>query len=273
MHNWGNDWAAMLTMNGLISIITLSVLEIVLGIDNIIFISITADKLPYQQQKRGRTIGLILALVIRCIMLFSISLIANAVNPIFNIGDKFGISGRGIILFGGGIFLIFKTWKEIREKIKGHEEGGGGPKVKKVSFANIVLQIVLIDIIFSFDSILTAVGLSGNILIMVSAVVISMILMMLFSGVVSDFINRNPTIKMLALAFLIIIGIVLTAEAITDGFNIMMKFPPGTTEEAKHAAQYHLNKNYAYIALAFALFVEILNMRERKKKQQRNFGE
>jgi predicted tellurium resistance membrane protein TerC len=271
MQNWANDWDHLLTVQGLIQIVTLSILEIVLGIDNIIFISITADKLPRNQQKRARTIGLILALVIRCIMLFSISLIANAVHPLFDIGGKFGVSGRGIILFGGGVFLIFKTWKEIAEKISGHDMEGGGPKVKKVSFSNIVLQIVLIDIIFSFDSILTAVGLSGNILIMVSAVVISMVLMIFFSGIVSDFINRNPSIKMLALAFLIIIGGVLTGEAITDGFNIMMD-TTGKTPEQIHEMQYHVNKNYAYIALAFALFVEILNMRERRKQKERNFG-
>ncbi len=271
MHSWANDWANLLTLQGLISIVTLSILEIVLGIDNIIFISITADKLPRNQQKRGRTIGLILALLIRIIMLFSISIIAHATEPIFTIGSKFGVSGRGLILFGGGIFLLFKTWKEIAEKISGHE-GGGGPQVKKVSFSNIVLQIVLIDIIFSFDSILTAVGLSGNILIMVSAVVISMILMIFFSTIVSDFINRNPSIKMLALAFLIIIGGVLTAEAITDGFNVMMDTKGKTPEEIK-AMQYHVNKNYVYVALAFSLFVEILNMRERRKQKERNFGD
>lgn len=272
MQNWSEDLKHLMTLQGLISIVTLSVLEIVLGIDNIIFISITADKLPRNQQKRGRSIGLVLALVIRCIMLFSISLIANAKNPIFHIGPNFGVSGRGLILFGGGVFLLFKTWKEIREKISGHDMDSSGPKVKKVSFANIVFQIVLIDIIFSFDSILTAVGLSGNVLIMVSAVVISMILMILFSGIVSDFINRNPTIKMLALGFLIVIGGVLAAEAITDGFNIMMDHHNKTAEEI-HKMEYHLNKNYVYFALAFALFIEILNMRERKQKQKRNFGE
>ncbi|MFN5182799.1 MAG: TerC family protein [Bacteroidota bacterium] len=259
------------TLKGVISIVTLSVLEIVLGIDNIIFISITADKLPYKQQKKGRTIGLILALVIRCLMLFSISTIAHAVDPLFTIGPYFGVSGRALILFGGGIFLLYKTWKEIKEKIHGNENELG-PKVKKVSFASIVFQIVLIDIVFSFDSILTAVGLSGNILIMVSAVIISMILMIFFSSVVSEFINRNPSIKMLALAFLIVIGGVLVAESITDGLNAMIDVK-GLTLEKAHEKQYHLNKNYVYFALAFALFIEVLNMRERKKKVERNFGE
>jgi predicted tellurium resistance membrane protein TerC len=271
LQTWNDDWIQLCTLQGIISIVTLSVLEIVLGIDNIIFISITADKLPYKQQKKGRTIGLILALVIRCIMLFSISTIAHAVDPLFTIGPHFGVSGRALILFGGGIFLLIKTWKEIREKISGNENEIG-PKVKKVSFTSIVFQIVLIDIVFSFDSILTAVGLSGNILIMVSAVVISMILMIFFSGIVSDFINKNPSIKMLALAFLIIIGGVLTAEAITDGLNAMIDIK-GLTPEQAHEKQYHLNKNYAYFALAFALFIEILNMRERKKKIERNFGD
>ena len=255
----------------ILSLITLTILEIVLGIDNIIFISITADKLPYKQQKKGRTIGLILALIIRCIMLFSISTIAHAVDPLFTIGPYFGVSGRALILFGGGLFLLVKTWKEIQEKIAGHENEIGA-KVKKVSFTAIVFQIVLIDIVFSFDSILTAVGLSGNILIMVSAVIISMILMIFFSGIVSEFINKNPTIKMLALAFLIIIGGVLAAEAITDGLNAMIDVKGLSTEQA-HDKQYHINKNYAYFALAFALFIEILNMRERKRKVEKNFGE
>lgn len=271
MNSWVKDWMELCTVSGVISVLTLSVLEIVLGIDNIIFISITADKLPYKQQKQGRTIGLVLALVIRCIMLFSISTIAHAVDPIFTLGNHFGVSGRTLILFGGGLFLIIKTWKEIMEKIRG-AENEINPKIKKVSFAYIVFQIVLIDIVFSFDSILTAVGLSGNILIMVTAVVISMILMIFFSGVVSDFINKNPTIKMLALAFLIIIGGILTAEAISDGMNIMIDVK-GLSPEQAHEKQYHINKNYAYFALAFALFIEILNMRERKKKIQRNFGE
>jgi predicted tellurium resistance membrane protein TerC len=271
MSHWAKDGAEMLTINGLISIITLSVLEIVLGIDNIIFISITADKLPRNQQKRGRTIGLVLALAIRCIMLFFISLIAGAIHPLFTFSEKFGVSGRGLILFGGGIFLLIKTWKEIQEKMNGHDQDAMGPKVKKVSFANIVMQIVLIDIVFSFDSILTAVGLSGNILIMITAVVISMILMILFSGVVSDFINKNPSIKMLALGFLIVIGGILTAEAVVDGFNCMI--PENTPPGIRHQKEIHINKNYVYAALAFALFIEMLNMRERKKKQQRNFGD
>ena len=223
-------------------------------------------------RSRGRSIGLMLALITRVFMLFSISLIAGAVNPIFTIGNSFGVSGRGMILFGGGIFLLIKTWKEIREKIAGHDLDSPKKNLSTVSFRGVVIQIILIDIIFSFDSILTAVGLSGNLIIMVGAVVISMFLMLLFSVVVSDFINRNPTIKMLALGFLIVIGLLLAAEAITDGFNIMIK-TSGLTEEQIHNKQIHLNKNYVYFALAFSLFIELLNMRERKKKNERNFGD
>lgn len=261
MHNWEKDFTSLMTFGGFVSILTLTILEIVLGIDNIIFISITADKLPHSKQKRARSIGLVLALVSRCLMLFFISLIAGAIKPLFSFTETFGVSGRGLILFGGGIFLIIKTTIEIREKILG-AKSDHPPKLKNVSFMSIVMQIVLIDIIFSFDSILTAVGLSGNFLIMVSAVVISMILMILFSGYVSDFINKNPTIKMLALGFLIVIGLLLTSEAIVDGFNVMMD------REEDH---YHLNKNYVYFALAFSFFIEWLNMKERKAKNSGNF--
>jgi predicted tellurium resistance membrane protein TerC len=270
--NLFNHWSDLLTIDGIISLLTLTLLEIVLGIDNIIFISITADKLPHHQQRKGRSIGLMLALITRVIMLFSISLIAGAVNPIFTIGENFGVSGRGLILFGGGMFLLIKTWKEIREKISGHDLNNNPGDLKKISFRSVVVQIILIDIIFSFDSILTAVGLSGNLLIMVGAVIISMILMLLFSVVVSEFINRNPTIKMLALGFLIVIGLLLSAEAIVDGFNIMVN-TAGLSEEQVHQKQIHLNKNYVYFALAFSLFIELLNMRERRKKSERNFGD
>ena len=272
MQSFSEDWSNLMSLDGLISLFTLSLLEIILGIDNIIFISITADKLPHHQQKSGRTIGLMLALITRVIMLFSISIIAGAVDPIFTFGSSFGVSGRGLILFGGGIFLLVKTWKEIQEKISGHELDQNRNDLKKISFRAIVIQIIMIDIIFSFDSILTAVGLSGNLLVMVGAVVISMILMIFFSVMVSDFINRNPTIKMLALGFLIVIGLLLSAEAIADGFNIMID-KSGLTPEQLHNKQIHLNKNYVYFALAFSLFIELLNMRERKKKSARNFGD
>lgn len=259
MHSYSQDLEGLLSLNGIISLLTLSVLEIVLGIDNIIFIAITADKLPKSLQPRARTIGLILALVVRCILLFSISWIANMKDPLFHLGI-YGVSGRGLILFGGGVFLLYKTWKEIQEKIKGDEIELHSKA--KATFNSVVFQIVIIDIIFSFDSILTAVGLSGNILIMISAVVISMILMMLFSGVVAEFINRNPGIKMIALAFLLVIGGILISEACVDSYN----------STVSHDEHVEINKNYAYIALAFAILIELFNMKEDRIKRAKDFN-
>ncbi len=259
MHSYSQDLAGLLSLNGIITLLTLTVLEIVLGIDNIIFIAITADKLPPALKPRARTIGLILALVVRCILLFSISWIAGLVDPLFHIGI-YGVSGRGLILFGGGIFLLYKTWMEIQEKIQG-EENEFSSKGKS-TFNAVVFQIVIIDIIFSFDSILTAVGLSNNIVIMISAVIISMILMMLFSGVVSDFINRNPGIKMIALTFLLVIGGILVSEACVDSYN----------STVSHDQHVEINKNYAYIALAFAILIELFNMKENRIKRAKDFN-
>jgi predicted tellurium resistance membrane protein TerC len=260
MDHFFKDLEALMTLNGIISLFTLSVLEVVLGIDNIIFISITADRLPRAQQQKARTIGLVLALVVRCILLFSISWIAGMVEPLFRLGI-YGVSGRGLILFVGGVFLLYKTWKEIQEKIRGESEEFSNKKAKN-TFQAIVIQIVIIDIIFSFDSILTAVGLVNNVPIMVLAVIIAMILMILFSGIVADFINRNPGIKMIALVFLLVIGGILVAEAAIDSYNF-------TVPKEQHV---ELNKNYAYIALAFAVLIEIFNMRERKLQRKRDFN-
>lgn len=259
MHSYSQDLSALLSLPGLISLLTLSVLEIVLGIDNIIFISITADRLPKINQQKARTIGLILALVVRCILLFSIGWIASMKDPLFHLG-VYGVSGRGLILFLGGLFLLYKTWKELNEKMLGEDHEITSKKGSD-TFRSVVIQIVLIDIVFSFDSILTAVGLSGNILIMISAVIISMILMILFSGVVAEFINRNPGIKTIALSFLLIIGFVLVAEACTDSYNF-------SVDESHHV---ELNKNYAYVALGFALMVELFNMREKRIRRERDF--
>lgn len=259
MHSYAQDLDSLLSIQGLISLLTLSVLEIVLGIDNIIFISITADRLPKIHQQKARRIGLLLALLVRCILLFSIGWIASMKDPLFHIG-AYGVSGRGIILFLGGLFLLYKTWMEINEKVEGEDHDITSKKGKD-TFRSVVMQIVLIDIVFSFDSILTAVGLSGNILIMISAVIIAMILMILFSGIVADFINRNPGIKTIALAFLLVIGAILVAEAVVDAYNFSV------TEE--HHVE--LNKNYAYVALGFALMVELFNMREKRIKRERDF--
>lgn len=259
MHDWSADLAALLSLNGLIGLLTLSVLEIILGIDNIIFISIAVNRLPRHQQKRARTLGLVLALVVRSVLLFFIGWIASLKNALFHIGD-YGVSGKALILFGGGLFLLFKTWQEIKEKIYGDADEIEEINPKKNSLKSVIMQIVIIDFVFSFDSILAAVGVSGVVLIMISAVIVSMILMILFSGVVADFINKNQGIKMIALAFLLVIGGILVAEAIIDAYNF-------SVAEADHV---HLNKNYAYVAIAFALLIEIFNMKERKEKRRRD---
>lgn len=235
------DFNELFTVASLISLLTLSVLEVVLGIDNIIFISIIAGKLPKMKQGRARAIGLMMALVMRVILLFSISWIVGLKEALFNIGD-FAVTGRDLILFSGGVFLLYKTTIELHNKIQGY--GEEAMSVKKVSFNAIVLQIVLIDIVFSFDSILTAVGLVSNLLIMILAVIIAMIIMIIFSGKVSDFINENPTIKVLALSFLLMIGVILILESFHE----------------------HVDKKFIYISIAFSLFVELLNIRMRKKE-------
>ncbi len=260
MHSWSTDLSNLLSFNGLISLLTLTVLEIVLGIDNIIFISLAVNKLPRSQQKKARTIGLLLALLVRTVLLFCIGWIAGLKDPFFHIG-AYGISGKALILFGGGLFLLVKTWQEITEKMHTDEDEIGTNNNKKNTFNAIILQIIIIDFVFSFDSILAAVGLSGIILIMVSAVVISMLLMILFSGKVADFINKNPGIKMIALVFLLVIGGILVAEALVDSYNT-------TLPEASHI---EINKNYAYIALAFAIMVELFNIKERKIKRSQDF--
>jgi predicted tellurium resistance membrane protein TerC len=237
------DFQDLFSIASLISLLTLSVLEIVLGIDNIIFISIIAGKLPKYRQKKARTIGLMLALIMRVILLFSISWIVSLKEALFHIGD-FGVTGRDLILFAGGVFLLYKTTIELHNKVQGYEEST--MESKKNTFKAIVLQIVLIDIVFSFDSILTAVGLVTNLLIMILAVIIAMIIMIVFSGKVSDFINENPTIKVLALAFLLMIGLVLILEA----------------------CHQHVDKKFIYISIAFSLFVEMMNIRMRKKREK-----
>jgi len=238
------SWTAIADAPGaaIASIFTLSILEIVLGIDNIIFISIIANKLPPEKQGRARGIGLAMALIMRVILLFCMTWLASLTDPLFS---AFGISftGRGLVLLTGGLFLLVKTTSEIHAKIEGKHEQG--KTLKRVSFNAIVTQIVLIDIVFSFDSILTAIGMSRNILIMVFAVVAAMVIMLIFAGAVSRFINRHPTVKMLALAFLLMIGILLIMEGLGQ----------------------EIDKTYIYVAMAFAFIVELLNMRMRKKER------
>lgn len=231
--DWLNDPQAW------IALLTLTSLEIVLGIDNIIFISILAGKLPGEQQKKARVLGLLAAMVSRLLLLLSLTWIMRLTSPLFNVAGQ-EISGRDLILLVGGLFLIAKATHEIHNKLEG-TEGEAGTKVKS-SFAAVILQIMLVDIVFSLDSVITAVGMVRQVSIMMIAVVISVAFMMFFAGSISDFVQRHPTVKMLALAFLILIGVTLMAE----GF------------------EQHISKGYIYFAMAFSVLVEMLNLRLRK---------
>ncbi len=230
-----------------IALLTLTFLEVVLGIDNIIFISIVTGKLPEAEQPRARKIGLLLALVFRVALLMGISYIISFKEPLFTILDH-GFSGRDLILMIGGVFLLAKSTSEIHHKVEGESEEEGSAAGKAVaSFAKIIVQIILLDIVFSFDSILTAVGLTDHVEIMIAAVIISMLIMLAFSGKISDFINDHPTLQILALSFLILIGVML----IVDGFGV------------------HVPKGYIYSSVAFSLIVEIINMKMRKNKKKK----
>jgi len=219
------------------SFLSLCALEIVLGIDNLIFISILANRLPKEQQAKARQVGLSLALLIRIALLFSISWIMGLTKDVFNIWGM-GISGRDIVLILGGLFLIYKSVNEIHEKME-NVESTETVSNKIVTFQNIIFQILLIDIVFSLDSVITAVGMADHISIMVAAVIISMIVMMLAARTLSEFVNRHPAIKVLALAFLLMIGTALIAEGI----------------------DFHIPKGYIYFSMAFAVLVEIVNIR------------
>jgi len=235
-----------------ISLLTLTFLEIVLGVDNIIFLSIISSKLPEKDQPKARNIGLILAMGLRIVLLFGISWIISMKEPLFTIdflGIHGGVTGQGLILFIGGIFLLYKATSEIHHKLEG-DGAADNPKVDKGKAAlnSAIMQIALINVVFSFDSILTAVGIADNLMVMIIAVVASVLIMMLFSGPVSKFVNDHPTVQMLGLAFLILIGFSLIAEAAHLGHFIEGAVPKG----------------YLYFAIFFSLFVEMLNIRMRK---------
>lgn len=220
------------------ALITLTALEIVLGIDNVIFISILAGKLPEAQRDRARIIGLSLAMVMRIGLLFSISWVVGLTDPIFSVFGR-DISGRDLILLGGGLFLIYKATTEIHEKLEGEESHG--VERAAASFASVIIQILLLDIVFSLDSVITAVGMADDLGVMVAAVVIAVGVMLFASGGISTFVQRHPTVKMLALSFLLLIGMSLVAE----GFH------------------QHIPKGYIYAAMGFSVFVEALNLRLR----------
>jgi predicted tellurium resistance membrane protein TerC len=232
----GHTWVALLT---------LVFLEIILGVDNIIFISIVSSKLPKEQQAKARNIGLMLALVFRILLLMGITYIIKLTEPVFTIdllGIYHGFSWRDLILLAGGLFLIAKSTSEIHHKIVGEKEEKS-EKIVKGTLSKIIFQIILLDIVFSFDSILTAIGLVDQIILMIIAVVVAMVVMMIFTGAISRFIEARPTLQILALSFLILIGVMLVAEGFGE----------------------HVPKGYIYFSVAFSLVVEVLNLRMRKK--------
>ena len=225
-----------------VAFLTLTALEIVLGIDNIIFISILVARLPKEQQAKGRFFGLALAMGTRILLLLSIAWVMRLTADLFTVFEM-GVSGRDLILFFGGLFLLFKSTLEIWHSVEGEEEsheGGGG--AVKAGFLGIILQIAVIDIIFSLDSVITAVGLVENVPVMVAAIVIAVLVMMVAAGTISEFIDKHPTLKILALSFLIVVGTLLVAEA----FDV------------------HVPKGYVYFAMAFSLGVEAINIRMRR---------
>lgn len=226
-----------------VALLTLTFMEIVLGIDNIIFISIVAGKLPAHQQSKARFTGLALALIMRLALLFSITWLIGLTEPVFSMFG-YDFSWRDIILAAGGIFLLLKSIMEIHSKVEGDEHEHTLKKV--TSFAYAIFQIVMLDLIFSFDSILTAVGLTDEIILMVIAVIVSIIVMMIFAKAISEFVNRHPSIQILALSFLILIGFMLVMEGL----------------------QYHVPKGYIYFAVFFALTIEMLNIRFRSKNKK-----
>jgi len=239
-----------------ISLLTLTVLEIVLGIDNIVFISILAGKLPESQQKKARRLGLALAMITRVLLLLSLNWIMQLTAPLFNMGDwigiqneewlkKLDISGRDLILLTGGLFLIYKSTTEIHEKLEGEHENQKERKVQ--TFAGVIIQILILDVVFSLDSVITAVGMADEIGVMIAAVIIAVIVMLFSANGISNFVNGHPTVKMLALSFLLLIGVSLLAEAFEQ----------------------HIPKGYIYFAMAFSVLVEFLNLKMKKGKKSK----
>jgi predicted tellurium resistance membrane protein TerC len=229
------DWLA--DPNAWLGLLTLTALEVVLGIDNIVFISILSSKLPVSQQPRARRLGLGAAMLTRILLLFSISWVISLSRPLFEL-FALAISGRDLVLFGGGLFLIAKATYEIHDKLEGAEHVA---RAVGASFAGVIVQIMLLDVVFSLDSVITAVGMVDDLAVMVLAVVVAVAFMMWFAEPVSSFVHRHPTIKMLALAFLLLIGVMLVAEGLHQ----------------------HIPKGYIYFAMAFSLGVEMLNLRLR----------
>ena len=225
-----------------IGLLTLTALEIVLGIDNIVFISIVAGRLPDKSQKKARLLGLASAMIMRVLLLLTLSWIMRLTEPLFAVGN-FGVSGRALILIAGGLFLLAKSTREIHHRIEGGDKHGTG--AIRASFSAVLLQIALLDAVFSLDSVITAVGMVDEIAVMIVAVILAVAVMMIFAEPISRFIDRHPTMKMLALSFLLLIGVNLIGEGV--GF--------------------HIPKGYTYFAMGFSLLVEMLNLKMRKRKR------
>ncbi|MDG1881907.1 MAG: TerC family protein [Schleiferiaceae bacterium] len=232
----------LLTLDMLFAFLTLSLMEVILGIDNIIFISILTNKLPKEIRARARFFGIGLALVTRILMLLSIKWIMGLTEPFAKIGG-FELTGRGLILFSGGMFLLIKSVKELYLFVGKEPEIGSKLNIRK-NLVGIIIQIALLDIVFSFDSILTAIGMTDNLPIMIAAIVVAMVVMLCFSGVVSDLVEKFPSLQILALTFLVLIGFILIFEAI----------------------EIHVPKSYIYAAVGFSLLVELINMRARLRR-------
>ena len=230
---------ALFTADNMIALATLTALEVVLGVDNVIFISILAGKLPSAQQARARRVGLLAAMIMRILLLFSLAWIVRLTEPLFTVFGR-GISGRDLILLGGGLFLLAKATIEIHEKLEG-VEGARSAKVAP-SFGAVIFQIMLLDIVFSLDSVITAVGMAESITVMVVAVMLAVGIMMISAGSVSEFVQEHPTVKVLALSFLMLIGMSLVGEGLGQ----------------------HIPKGYIYFAMGFSVFVEMINLRLRK---------
>jgi predicted tellurium resistance membrane protein TerC len=250
----------LFTAASIISLLTLTFLEIVLGIDNIIFISIAANKLAQQDQKKARNIGLILAMAFRLLLLLGISFVISLSKPFTHIDAgwfRAALTGQSLILFAGGVFLLYKATSEIHHKLEGgEEETETGTTKTKATISSVVTQIAITNIVFSIDSILTAIGLTQNVLIMMIAVILSVLIMMFFAGPVGKFVNEHPTIQMLGLTFLIMIGFMLIAEGAHLSEVVFFDQEIGTVP-----------KGYLYFAIAFSLLVEFLNIRLRKKQK------
>lgn len=231
-----------ITPDNLIALVTLAALEIVLGIDNIVFISILSSKLPEDQQDRARIVGLAVAMVTRILLLFSIAWVIGLTQPLFEVFG-IGISGRDMILIIGGLFLLAKSTREIHDKLEGEEHAA--EQTAAATFTGVIIQIGLLDIIFSLDSVITAVGMANEIWVMVTAIVIAIGIMMLASGPISDFVHHHPTVQILALSFLLLIG----TSLIVEGVHV------------------HIPKGYIYFAMGFSVFVEMLNLRMRAARE------